>query len=227
MKNISRFLEYIVESEEFSKDVIDEYLINIKDLGITYYMQEDLPITKGKYKGRYYNRICFYLSNSQSDIFGSIHSNYSGVIWEFLDEIISLNGRLGDISDSVSIDFNSLHININFLNKRVDTGELEKLYNVLKEKSHQGKSDFVNNMTIEYLHLSYKDHLNEDQILIKISDEYSDRKWDLFTKGTEIDRKYHAISLFDIDKKVERKDYSYRDTRGSYLGAKIKITLKK
>jgi len=194
MKRISTFLNYINESNEISTEVLDDYLISIKDLGIDYQINPATTITEGKFAGRSSMTVQFNLSKLEtSNISPSINREIiiDSKVWEFLNELITFKDRVN--SDRVGIHFGSIgahwRIGISFLigdeSKSGKDFELLRLYKIIKDRSLSGKSDF---------HHSIVSKLIDDKIIINCK-EYTDRKFNVFLRGVD-------LSAFNVEKKI-------------------------
>jgi len=211
MKHITKFIEYLIESNEISDDDINDFLYPIReDLGIGCEVNDPVTITEGKYAGREYRKIIFDITKLEyAGGLGYADALVDHRMWELFSEIISLKDRLD--SDEVALDINTLkkRMGISFITKApVKTGplfELEKLHRVLSNKAWEGRSDFTNNMTMK---------LDKENLVltINVSLSFTHRKWRLFIRDFD-------LSDYDVEIKTQVK---YDE-----LSAVIKITPKK
>ena len=211
MKHITKFVEYLIESNEVSDDDINDFLYPIReDLGIECEVNEPVTITEGKYAGREYRKIEFDITKLEyAGGLGYADALVDDRMWELFNEIITLKDRLE--SDKVALNINTLkkRMGISFITKAdVKTGpvfELERLYRRLNSKAWEGKSDFTNNMTM---------NLDKENLVLTVSVSlaFTDRKWRLFIRDFD-------LSGYDVDIKTQIK---YDE-----LSAVIKITPKK
>lgn len=211
MNHISKFIEYLIESNDVSDDDINDFLYPIiENLGIPCVVSKPVVITEGKYAGREYRKIDFDISKLKClSGLGYADALVDDRIWELFSEIITLKNRLN--SDEVLFSMNSIRkrMGISFItNSDVKKGvgfELERLYRKIYNRSNEGKSDFYYNMTM---------NLDKENLKINIncSMAYSDRKWRLFSRDID-------LSGYDVDIKT----YDKYDE----LSANIIITPKK
>lgn len=224
MKHLERFFNYIVEStesNEFSEEYLEELLVPMSDIGIKGYINKTdgliNTVTKGEFKGRGYINITFNLSDlehfSGDDEFGRHQRMITDdKFWDFLDEFITFKNRLE--TDKIAVYFNTNSgghfypfFSISFLvpgDFKSDIFELEKAYDILRRRSNVGTTEFYYNLIIK---------LNKEEkfIDIRVSDSYTDRKFNNFMSGVD-------TSKFNIEKDVQ--------TKGVWKKANIKITLK-
>ena len=212
MKRFSRFLEYINESTDISIEDIDDYLLDIKDLGITYRIYPVFTLTTGKFTGRDIKSISFSLDNFKTETMSVYSAGFErkmivdNRIWELLDEIITFKNRLEN--ENVSIYFKSDEICISFLVGEKKSGnqfELLKLYNEIRRRHLSGKSDFHNSITGEL-------DKNNNRIIINISSNYTDRKLNLLLRGID-------LSGYD----VKKSDGRFTDSAVISIAQKILI----
>lgn len=194
MKHITQFIEYIKEAKGIiSDEYLVELLIPFLHMGIKYRITDEETITKGEFTGRKYKQIFFELNKIETtNIFGWYESIIDNDIWEFLDEIISLKHRLD--SDLVGLHMgNTTHSGWSFTIAYIVGGEaesgveleLKKLYKELGVKSNNTNTNFVYSM-------SKKLNLEDKNIIVTVSDNFTKRKWNLFVRGID-------MSKFDVD----------------------------
>lgn len=218
MKHLTQFFDYIKESTEsgnFDADTLNDLLVPISDLGVEYSISDKSTVTEGEFVGSQRMSVDFSLGNFKSTlgVGYSIPVIYDDRIWLFLDELISFKNRLD--SDKVLLFFNhsnygGFKISIIFITGEVedtDVFKLETLHNELRKKSNVGKTDFYYSMVTTL-------DKDEPSLNIRISDDYTDRKFSNFLRGID-------ISQFKIDKEIIQSTW-LRDNKG----ANIKITVK-
>ena len=207
MKHITQFIEYIKEAKGIiSDEYLIELLIPFLHMGIKYRITDEETVTKGEFTGRSYKQILFELNKFETtNIFGWHESIIDDNIWEFLDEIIALKHRLD--SDLVGIYMNnSNHTGWGFTIAYIVGGdtesgvelELKQLYKELQAKHNKTNTDFGYSMT-------KKLNLEDRNITVQVSDQFTKRKWKLFTKDID-------MSKFDVDIKEETSNWGISAT---------------
>jgi hypothetical protein len=217
MKYLSKFVNYLNESAEditdLSKEELDDLLIPITDLGISYTFSETRVITSGEFSGYKSMNINFRNSFQLGEAGGYTEQIIDTKFWEFLEELISLKKRLE--STRVSINTNWRHnIVVTFIQKTRVEGDLfliQQLYNEMNKRTNASKSDFSNGMTKK---------LDKDNLTITVncsgsldSASYTDRKWNGLFRGID-------FSKFNVEKEVT-------EDRWGQKSATVTITLKK
>ncbi len=217
MKHLTQFFDYIKESSEsgnFDTDTLNDLLVPIIDLGVEYSISDKSTVTEGEFVGSQRMSVDFSFGNFKSTlgIGYTIPVIYDDRIWLFLDELISFKNRLD--SDKILLYFNhsnhgGFKISIIFITGEVedtDFFKLETLHNELRKKMNV-RTDF-------YYSMSATLNKDEPSLNIRISDDYTDRKFSNFLRGVD-------VSQFKIDKEIIQSTWN-NDNKG----ANIKITLK-
>lgn len=217
MKYLSKFINYINESAEditdLTKEELDELLLPISDLGISYSFSDSRTITTGEFSGHKSMNIIFRNSFELGESGGYSEQIIDTKFWDFLDELIALKNRLE--SSRVSINTNWRHnIVVTFIQKSKVEGDLfliQQLHNEMGRRTMASKSDFSNSMVRR---------LNKDELKIVVTCgggwdtmSYTDRKWNGLFRGID-------FSKFNIEKQIEEDRYGVKS-------ATITITLKK
>ena len=211
MKYLHKFLHHLNESQDItdlSKEELDEMLLPIKDLEISYNLTEPRTITEGEYAGYTSMNIVFRSNFKTGPMGGYTEMIIDEKFWEFLDELIALKNRLESVQVSIAPSF-KYNIVVSFIQNAKVEGDLfkiQKLYNEMAKRTNIAKSDFSNNMT---------KRLNKEELKITVhcGDGYTDRKWNGLFRGID-------FSEFNIEKDISK------GTWGDYYGD-ITITLKK
>lgn len=211
MKYLHKFLQHLNESQDItdlSKEELDEMLLPIKDLEISYNLTEPRTITEGEYEGYTSMNIVFRSNFKTGPMGGYTEMIIDEKFWEFLDELIALKNRLESVQVSIAPSF-KYNIVVSFIQNAKVEGDLfkvQKLYNEMTKRTSIAKSDFSNNMT---------KRLNKEELKITVhcGDGYTDRKWNGLFRGID-------FSEFNIEKDISK------GTWGDYYGD-ITITLKK
>ena len=217
MKHLTQFFYYIKESSEsgnFDTDTLNDLLVPIIDLGVEYSISDKSTVTEGEFVGSQRMSVDFSFGNFKSTlgVGYSIPVIYDDKIWLFLDELISFKNRLDN--DKILLYFNhsnhaGFKISIIFITGEVedtDFFKLETLHNELRKKMNV-RTDF-------YYSMSATLNKDEPSLNIRISDDYTDRKFSNFLRGVD-------VSQFKIDKEIIQSTWN-NDNKG----ANIKITLK-
>ena len=215
MKYLHKFLQHLNESQDItdlSKEELDEMLLPIKDLDITYSFSEPRTVTEGEYEGYTSMNIVFRSNFKTGPMGGYAEMIIDEKFWEFLDELISLKNRLESVQVSIAPSF-KYNIVVSFIQNAKVEGDLfkiQKLYNEMGKRTFASKSDFVNCMT---------KRLNKEELKITVNcngfreGSYTDRKWNGLFRGID-------FSEFNVDKNVTEDRYGDKQ-------AEITITLKK
>jgi hypothetical protein len=211
MRYLHKFLQHLNESQDItdlSKEELDEMLLPIKDLEISYNLTEPRTITEGEYEGYTSMNIVFRSNFKTGPMGGYTEMIIDEKFWEFLDELIALKNRLESVQVSIAPSF-KYNIVVSFIQNAKVEGDLfkiQKLYNEMAKRTNIAKSDFSNNMT---------KRLNKEELKITVhcGDGYTDRKWNGLFRGID-------FSEFNIEKDISK------GTWGDYYGD-ITITLKK
>ncbi len=217
MKHLTKFINYLNESVEnivdLSKEDLDDLLLPITDLGISYTFSESRVITSGEFSGYKSMNINFRNSFQLGEAGGYTEQIIDTKFWEFLEELISLKNRLE--STRVSINTNWRHnIVVTFIQKTRVEGDIfliQQLYNEMNKRTNASKSDFSNGMTKK---------LDKDNLTITVncsgsldSASYTDRKWNGLFRGID-------FSKFNVEKEVT-------EDRWGTKSAAVTITIKK
>jgi hypothetical protein len=217
MRYLENFINYLNESNEdvtdLSKEELDELLIPITDLGISYTLSDTRTITSGEYSGYKSMNINFRNSFQLGEAGGYTEQIIDPKFWDFLEELISLKNRLESVR--VSINNNWKHnIVVTFIQKAKVEGDIfliQQLYNEMSKRTNASKSDFSNCMTKK---------LDKDNLTITVncsgsidSASYTDRKWNGLFRGID-------FSKFNVEKEVT-------EDRWGSKSAVVTITLKK
>ncbi len=217
MKYLENFINYLNESNEdvtdLSKEELDELLIPITDLGISYTFSDTRTITSGEYSGYKSMNINFRNSFQLGEAGGYTEQIIDPKFWDFLEELISLKNRLESVR--VSINNNWKHnIVVTFIQKAKVEGDIfliQQLYNEMSKRTNVSKSDFSNCMTKK---------LDKDNLTITVncsgsidSASYTDRKWNGLFRGID-------FSKFNVEKEIT-------EDRWGSKSAVVTITLKK
>ncbi len=217
MRYLENFINYLNESVEditdISKEELDDLLLPITDLGISYTFSEPRTITSGEFSGYKSMNINFRNSFQLGEAGGYTEQIIDTKFWEFLEELITLKKRLE--SSRVSINTNWRHnIVVTFIQKAKVEGDIfliQQLYNEMSKRTNASKSDFSNCMTKK---------LDKDNLTITVncsgsidSASYTDRKWNGLFRGID-------FSKFNVEKEIT-------EDRWGSKSAVVTITLKK
>ncbi len=217
MKYLENFINYLNESVEditdISKEELDDLLLPITDLGISYTFSEPRTITSGEFSGYKSMNINFRNSFQLGEAGGYTEQIIDTKFWEFLEELITLKKRLE--SSRVSINTNWRHnIVVTFIQKAKVEGDIfliQQLYNEMSKRTNASKSDFSNCMTKK---------LDKDNLTITVncsgsidSASYTDRKWNGLFRGID-------FSKFNVEKEIT-------EDRWGSKSAVVTITIKK
>jgi len=214
MKHLEKFFEYIRESREISNDDLEDILVSFTDMGIEFEISDEKTATKGIFSGKKFRSVDFILKVAQEPGFhrwANTNVTFDNKVWEFLDELITLKNRLESYSDNeigfyinqisgTSVSDSGWRASIFFITGDDEMGEefeLKRLYKDLDSKYSSCRSDFCYSM-IKKLDLPQK------QITIK-ADNYTDRKWKIFTRGID-------LSKFDVSTSKLPSKYSFETT---------------
>lgn len=215
MKYLNKFTNYLNESNsditDLSKEELDDLLLPITDLGITYTFGEPMVITEGEFSGQKSMNVVFRNNFKIGPGGGYTDQIIDEKFWDFLDELIAFKNRLE--SSRVSISTNWRHsIVVTFVQKSKVEGPLfivTQLYNEMRKRTNAAKSDFVNSMTKK---------LDKDNLKITVNchgfreGAYTDRKWNNLFRGID-------FSKFNLEKEIS-------EDRNGDKSAVITITLK-
>jgi hypothetical protein len=216
MRYLHKFLQHLNESQDItdlSKEELDEMLLPIKDLEISYSFQEPRTITEGEYEGYTSMNIAFRNNFKMAPMGGYTEMIIDERFWEFLDELIAFKSRLESVQVSISTNWR-YHIVVSFIqNAKVEGGlfKIQKLYNEMTKRTTVSKSDFVNGMTKK---------LDKEELKITVNcngfgaGSYTDRKWNGLFRGID-------FSDYNVEKNITDEN------RWGDKQAEIIITLKK
>jgi len=198
MKYLHKFLQHLNESQDItdlSKEELDEMLLPIKDLEISYNLTEPRTITEGEYAGYTSMNIVFRSNFKTGPMGGYTEMIIDEKFWEFLDELIALKNRLESVQVSIAPSF-KYNIVVSFIQNAKVEGDLfkiQKLYNEMGKRTSVSKSDFTNNMT---------KRLDKENLKITVNcsgydqtSSYTDRKWNGLFRGVD-------FSEFNIEKEI-------------------------
>jgi hypothetical protein len=200
MKHLKEFFNYIKESKSIDKEEVETMLLPIKDMGFRISYSEGVIISvnvRDKNHGKKYLKVHIDLSSlNRSDI---IIDGYrtkeidDNRLWEILDEIMSLRGRLmGEHIENCIIDFiireNYFAISLilvgNKEEEKSDEFLLIELMSILKSKLNNMKTDFSYNTLV-----SLNNDNGEYSIDIKSNPYwYTDRKLNNLFRGIDMSR---------------------------------------
>ena len=215
MKYLNRFVNYLNESHDItdlSKEELEEMLIPIRDLDITYTFSEPRTITEGEYEGHTSMNITFRNSFKMGPMGGYTEMIIDDKFWEFLDELIAFKNRLESVQVSINTSWKWGIVVCFIQNAKVegDLFKIQKLYNEMTKRTSASKSDFVNGMTKRF---------DKENMIITVNcngygdGAYTDRKWNGLFRGID-------FSDFNVEKNIT--EYKYDHKQGQ-----ITITLKK
>ena len=195
MKHIVKFVEYLYESKEWSKEELEEFLIPFKHIDVDYNIQDTGIITEGKYIGRKMTGIFFKTDYKESEILTSttkISVIDNDSIWELLDEIVTLRNRLESDRVFIRLQPHLNYITIYYIHGESETEsdlfKLKQLYSKINGVLISSKTEFANNTVLRL-------HPDEKKIVVSCHHDYSDRKWNIYTKNID-------FSDFKITKEV-------------------------
>lgn len=205
MKYLGKFFEYIKENngDDFSQSEMEELLLPITDLGVTYHISSKL-LTEGEFEGRKIVTIQFYIQDFRKiDIGGWSNRICDNRIWEFMEEIVILKSRID--SDFSTIGFNNISIQFQFIqNSKLENSDLfkiQKIYDELGKRINNSKSDFSN---------TFSRRLNKDDLKLVITcggyreSSYTERKWNGFVRGID-------FSDYNVDKEITEGKFGDRE----------------
>ena len=212
MKHLEKFFEYIRESREVSNDDLEDILVPFTDMGIKFELSNEKTATKGRFAGKKFRSVDFFLITTPQEPgfhkWSNIDVTFDNKVWEFLDELITVKSRLESYSDNeigfyinqisgTSASDSGWRASIFFITGEDEMGEefeLKRLYKDLESKYNTCRSDFC------YYMINRLDIPNK-QITIK-ADNYTDRKWKTFTRGID-------LSKFDVSTSELPSNYSF------------------
>jgi hypothetical protein len=215
LKYLHKFLQHLNESldiTDLSKEELDEMLLPIKDLEMTYSFTEPITITEGEYEGFTSMNIIFRNNFKTGPMGGYTEMIIDERFWEFLDELIAFKNRLESVQVSIAPSF-KYNIVVSFIQNAKVEGDLfkiQKLYNEMIKRTSAAKSDFVNGMTKK---------LNKEELKITVNcngfgdGSYTDRKWNGLFRGID-------FSDFNVEKNITEDIYGDKK-------AEVIITFKK
>lgn len=215
MKYLHKFLHHLNESQDItdlSKEELDEMLLPIKDLEISYNLTEPRTITEGEYAGYTSMNIVFRSNFKTGPMGGYTEMIIDEKFWEFLDELIALKNRLESVQVSIAPSF-KYNIVVSFIQNAKVEGDLfkiQKLYNEMGKRTFASKSDFSNGIVRK---------LDKEELTITVNcngygdGSYTDRKWNGLFRGID-------FSDFNVEKNITEDFYGDKK-------AEFTITLKK
>ncbi len=208
MKYLEKFYNYIKESNDIDKSLVEEMLLPIKDLGFVCNLREGtlIGVNPGdKNHGKKYLSIHIPLDGVKTT---NLITTYTGEriddsnFWELLDEILSLRGRMLDTGLTNCV--------IDFSNKR---GNYMPYISLLligdKDNTDKGRMNLIelekritsklNSMRSDFSYGTYC-RLHDDHILVKADGySYTDRKFNNLLNRS-LERSDLSLSDFNIDK---------------------------
>lgn len=214
MKHITKFVEFLIESEEWDRDDLEDFIRPLKDIGIEVSVHDKNngnfgTILSGEYEGREITRIIISLTSLKKVEEGSgTGLNFGTIdderIWEILDEVCTIKRRLE--SEKVFIHLTNSTIQLSYLHNQVDTNTLEfklkKMKSEIDSKHLSAKSDFANGITVRIV---------DDSVVVNCSMFYTRRKWNSLVRDID-------FSDWDLD---------FKERSGTYVSSTITITPKK
>lgn len=183
MKHLTKFIKFLTESEEWSEDDLNEFLIPLKHIGIEVIVDNKRTALSGEYEGREISTIRIFLTHlGKVKVGNGIGLDYGTIydekIWEILDEVCTLKRRLE--SDKVFIHMTTSEIKVSYLHGQVDTNTLEfklkKLKSEIDSKHRSSKGDFANGVVVR---------IKDDSVIVDCSMFYTRRKWNILVKGID------------------------------------------
>jgi hypothetical protein len=217
MKYLDKFFSYVVESNksgQIDKDYLEDLLISISDLRITYHIKEG-TLFGGDYNGRKYLNINLNLGSLKTTkIITTYESNTidDDRVWELFNEILSLRSRiLEEGLENCVISFSNVahmsFISLTFIGGVDDSGsvKLEELQKRITAILNSMSTDFSYN-TYTRLHKS-----EDDEYIMIISDafSYTDRKFNNLLRRS-LEGSNLSLNDFSIDKSVINQRREYR-----------------
>lgn len=213
MKHLQPFFNYIKESNDIDKSVVEEMLLPIKDLGFTVDLREGTLVgvdIGDKNHGKKYLAIHITLDSVKTTNLITTYTSQhidDDKFWELLDEILSLRGRMLDTGlTNCVIDFSNLrdsrmhYISLLLIGDEdnIDKGRM----NLIElEKRITAK---LNSMRSDFSYGTYC-RLHDDHILVKSDGwSYTDRKFNSLLNRS-IEGSDLSLSDFNIDK-TQNKD---------------------
>lgn len=183
MRHITKFVEFLTESEEWDLDDLNDFLRPFKDMSLEVDVQNKKPILSGEYEGREITTIRIFLTKLEKvEVGNGIGLDYGTIyderIWEILDEVCTLKRRLE--SDKVFIHMTTSEIKVSYLHGQVDTNTLEfklkKMKSEIDSKHRSSRSDFANCVTVV---------VKDGAVIVNCSSAYTRRKWNTLVRGVD------------------------------------------
>jgi hypothetical protein len=194
MKHLNNFFNYITESKEIDKYLVESMLLPITDMGVRINYSNGIISSvdskDDKNHGKSYLRINLWLPFKRTDIIvDSYRMKWIDDIlfWDLLDELISFRARLleNKITNCL-INFNNRQDNDAYISIVLVGDEVEKDDSfVLSEMSSKLKST-LNSMSSDFSYNTIV-RLNDDHIMVESSYEYTDRKFNNLLRRSGID----------------------------------------
>ena len=209
MKYLQPFFNYIKESNDIDKSMVEEILLPIKDLGFTVNLREGtlVGVDNGdKNHGKKYLAIHIRLDSVKTTnlitTYTSQHIDDDN-FWELLDEILALRGRMLDTGLTNCV--------IDFSNRRGD-GHMPYISLLLigdEDNTDKGRMNLIelekritaklNSMRSDFSYGTYC-RLHDDHILVKSDGwSYTDRKFNNLINRS-IEGSDLSLSDFNIEK---------------------------
>ena len=183
MRHITKFVEFLTESEEWDLDDLNDFLRTFKDMSLEVDVQNKKSILSGENEGREITTIRIFLTQLEkvkvgNDIGLDYGTIYDERIWEILDEVCTLKRRLE--SDKVFIHMTTSEIKVSYLHGQVDTNTLEfklkKMKSEIDSKHRSSRSDFANCVTVV---------VKDGAVIVNCSSAYTRRKWNTLVRGVD------------------------------------------
>jgi hypothetical protein len=205
MKYLNRFYSYIKESKDFDKADIEYMLLPIKDLGLSYSINEGVTVSVDgdkKNHNKKYLRINISLNtlNSSYLIVNSFRGKYidDERFWEILDELLTLRSILleSEITNCL-IDFSNNRDGINPYISILLIGDEDNKTKLIELETRI--TAMLNSMRGDFSYGTYC-RLHVDHILVKSDGlAYTDRKFNNLLKRS-IEGSDLSLSDFNIEK---------------------------
>jgi hypothetical protein len=218
MTPVIKFLQYIKESKvSLDDDYINDCLLNIKDLGIEvkvikeiyrYKQSYDVPGGIDSHQKEIYYNISLYLSGIKKFSFSDGEYSNEQTMWDLFKELYEFKSQMGENDCYIGGNIHKLNIAI-FTGIKEDD-KLLLLYNSMRDRWSEGKSDFHNSMVIKF---------ENNGILVKISNDFTNLKFKRFMR--ECIGHGYGINIDDYTFYIDHYDKHTEEG-----GAEVIITLK-
>lgn len=208
MKYLQPFFNYIKESNDIDKSLVEEMLLPIKDLGFTVNLREGTLVgvdIGDKNHGKKYLAIHITLDSVKTTNLITTYTSHhidDDNFWELLDEILALRGRMLDTGlTNCVIDFSNLrdgrmpYISLLLIGDE-DNTDKGRMNLIELEKRITAK---LNSMRSDFSYGTYC-RLHDDHILVKADGwAYTDRKFNNLINRS-IEGSDLSLSDFNIEK---------------------------